>query len=82
VADRTSRKSQIAIEYCYRFQQQHAEAHVFWVYASSGSRIDQGYKRIAEELDLPGRDQADVDIFKLVSRALSSTEHGPWLLVP
>jgi hypothetical protein len=46
-----------------------------------GSRIDQGYKRIAEELDLPGRDQADVDIFKLVSRALSSTEHGRWLLV-
>jgi hypothetical protein len=41
----------------------------------------QGYKRIAEHLGLPGWNCPDVDIFKLVSRTLSNSECGRWLLV-
>ncbi|CZR66344.1 uncharacterized protein PAC_16245 [Phialocephala subalpina] len=74
-------KSQIAIEYCHRFREQHPRAHVFWVHAGSSSRMDQGYKSIAESLNLPGWDNASVDTFRLVSTALSGDAHGHWLLV-
>src|SRR5436190_18408704 len=75
------RKSQIAIEYCYRFQYQHPESHVFWIHASTVSRMDQAYKNIARRLCLPGWNDPKIDIFQLVSEWLSDDAHGPWLLV-
>jgi hypothetical protein len=75
------RKSQIAIEYCYRFQGQHRESYVFWIHASTVSRIDQAYKDIAKKLCLPGWNDPNVDTFQLVSEWLSGDANKPWLLV-
>jgi hypothetical protein len=62
-----SNKSQIAIEYCYRFQEGHAGSHIFWIYASSAAKIREGFlKKVARELDPPGCDRPEVDMFKLV----------------
>ncbi|KAI9766209.1 MAG: hypothetical protein M1839_005011 [Geoglossum umbratile] len=74
-------KSQIAIEYCYRFRDQYPESHVFWIHASTVSRMDQGYKDIARKLRMPGWNAQNVDRFQLVSEYLNDEVHGPWLLV-
>ncbi|KFG80287.1 hypothetical protein MANI_027426 [Metarhizium anisopliae] len=74
-------KSQIAIEYAYRFQQKHPDAHVFWVYSSSGSRMYQGYLQIAEKLNLSGQIGREVNVFRLVCEALGDSICGQWLLV-
>jgi len=77
----SDRKSQIAIEYCYRFRDQHPEGHVFWIHASTVNRVDQAYKDIARKLYLPGWNDPNADALQLVSDWLSDDVHGPWLLV-
>ncbi|KAI9779071.1 MAG: hypothetical protein M1839_007737 [Geoglossum umbratile] len=74
-------KSQIAIEYCYRYRDSHTEAKVFWVHASNYARFEEGYKDIARELALPGFDDPDVNTLQLVLRWLSDDVNSPWLLV-
>lgn len=51
------RKSQIAIEYCYRFEDEHPTNNVFWVYTNSVLRFNQAYRGIARKLDLPEWDK-------------------------
>jgi hypothetical protein len=75
------RKSQVAIEYCYRFRDQHPESYVFWIHASTVHRMDLAYKDIARKLCLPGWNDPNVDTFQLVSEWLSDDAHGLWLLV-
>ena len=81
LTDTAGSKSQIGIEYCYRFRDQHPESHVIWIHASSFYRIDQAYKDIARKLDLHGHNDPNVDKFQLVSKELARDKHGPWLLV-
>jgi tetratricopeptide (TPR) repeat protein len=75
-----SRKSQIAIEYCYLFRDEHPDAHVFWIYAGTSSRFEQGYQEIARKLSLRGWDDPKVDSLKLVHEWLSDEYNGEWLL--
>jgi tetratricopeptide (TPR) repeat protein len=81
LADAMNRKSQIAIEYCYRWHNQYPQGHVFWIHASTPQKIDQAYHDIGRKLTIPGWNDPAVDILKLVSEWLSDDEHGPWLLV-
>jgi tetratricopeptide (TPR) repeat protein len=76
-----NRKSQIAIEYCYRWHDQHPQGHVIWIHASNQARLDQAYKGIAIKLRLPGCDDPETDIFEMVCAWLCDEDHGPWLLV-
>lgn len=76
-----NRKSQIAIEYCYRWHNQHPQGHVFWTHASNQARLDQAYKGIAKKLRLPGCNDPETDIFEIVFEWLCDEDHGPWLLV-
>ncbi|KAL8691623.1 MAG: hypothetical protein Q9218_003198 [Villophora microphyllina] len=73
-------KSQIAIEYCYRYKESRPEAHVFWVYGGNIARFYQGYKRIAQRLEIPGWDDPEESILDLVYSWLSNTT-GSFLLV-
>jgi hypothetical protein len=75
-----SRKSQIAIEYCYRFKQGHPRSSVLWVHASTVSRIDQAYKEIAAKARLPGWDDPKRNKLALVAEWLSQDETGEWLM--
>ncbi|KAE8454609.1 hypothetical protein EG329_000232 [Mollisiaceae sp. DMI_Dod_QoI] len=74
-------KSQIAIEFCYRFRDQHRESHIFWIHVNTVSRMDQAYKEIARKIGIPGISDPNVDTLQLVSDWLSDDAHGPWLLV-
>jgi tetratricopeptide (TPR) repeat protein len=79
--DRRNRKSQIAIEYAYRFVKSNPQSHVFWVYAASVARFDQAYKDIARKMKLPRVDDPDVDVCELVSDWLSEDDSGQWLMI-
>lgn len=66
-------KSQVAIEYCYRYRDSKADSHVLWVYGGTIARFYQGYKRIAQQLDIPGWDDPEASILELVRSWLSDT---------
>ncbi|KAL6714191.1 hypothetical protein ACLMJK_008686 [Lecanora helva] len=73
-------KSQIAIEYCYRYKKNHPNAHTLWVYGGNIARFYQGYKRIAQLLQVPGWEDPEASILELVCSWLSDTQ-TPYLLV-
>jgi tetratricopeptide (TPR) repeat protein len=75
------RKSQIAIEYAYQFREQHPKAHVLWVYAANETRFVQAYRETAQNLRLPGCDDPQVNVCKVVCKWLNDTEDVPWLMV-
>lgn len=71
-------KTQLAIEYAYRFQQQYHA--VFWVRASSRETLLADFASLAHLLTLPQRDSKDQEqIVAAVKRWL--TTHGRWLLI-
>lgn len=74
-------KSRIAIQYSYQHHQLHCDSHIFWVHGGSRSRFETDYREIARLLDMPDREDPDVDIFKLVTDWLSNETNGPFLLV-
>ena len=75
------RKSQIAIEYCWRFKEAHPETHVFWVHAGSVGRFDQAYKSIARQCQISGWDRPGENTLQLVYEWLSDEQNGSWLMV-
>src|SRR5436305_15036054 len=75
------RKSQIAIEYCYRFRKSHPQSSIMWIHASTVERIDQAYKEIAKKAQLSGWDNPKTDKLTLVANWLSQDESGHWLIV-
>ncbi|KAF2175866.1 hypothetical protein K469DRAFT_52280 [Zopfia rhizophila CBS 207.26] len=74
-------KSQLAVEYSYRVQENSPATWVFWVHASSRARFEEGYRKIAERAKLPGWDQPDVDILKLVHSWLCDEANGRWVMI-
>ena len=76
-----ARKSQIAIEYCYRFHDRHPNAHIFWVYASTRQRLEQAYQNIAKGLRLPGWDDPAIDTLLLVSEWFNELKSHKWLMI-
>ncbi|RGP77945.1 kinesin light chain [Fusarium longipes] len=74
-------KSQLAIEFAYRFAARLAEAWVFWIHASTQARVIEGFMSIADKLKLPGRNRPETNLLKLVYEWLSNERNGKWLLV-
>ena len=79
-ADTSVRKSQIAIEYAYRFQQTRPQSHVFWVYAASYGTFLQACHDISLSLKLPACDDLKADPCELVSKWLHEEDHS-WLMI-
>ncbi|PCD20336.1 hypothetical protein AU210_016203 [Fusarium oxysporum f. sp. radicis-cucumerinum] len=74
-------KSQLAIEFAYRFAARSAESWVFWVHASTQARVIEGFKSIADKVKLMGCNRPDADVLQLVFDWLSNGRNGKWLLV-
>ncbi|KLO97530.1 Uncharacterized protein Y057_8853 [Fusarium fujikuroi] len=74
-------KSQLAIEFAHRFAARSAEIWVFWVHASTQARVIEGFKSIADNVKLMGRNRPDANILQLVFNWLSKVRNGKWLLV-
>lgn len=54
---------------------------MFWVHASNAARIEQGYRDIAEQVKIPGREDPKTDIFALVNKWLRDEKKGKWVLI-
>lgn len=54
---------------------------MFWVHASNAERFQEGFAAIAEECNIPGRDDPKADLFQLVKRWLEKAYHSRWLMV-
>ncbi|PVH90598.1 hypothetical protein DM02DRAFT_678511 [Periconia macrospinosa] len=74
-------KSQLAIKYAYHVLNAEVPPLVFWVYANTQTRFEEGYRGIAERLELPGRDDPKVDVLRLVSDWLCDKRNGQWMMV-
>jgi len=74
-------KSQIALEYAYRERDTSRNVSVFWVHSTNIARFIESFKRIASELDVPGRESPEVDVLQLVRDHLESKHSCNWLMV-
>jgi tetratricopeptide (TPR) repeat protein len=76
----SNRKSQLAIEFSYRVRELSPSTWVFWVHASNSARFQEGYKAIADMVQIPGREDPKADILHLVYRWLCNSGE-PWLML-
>ncbi|KAL9032655.1 MAG: hypothetical protein Q9180_006378, partial [Flavoplaca navasiana] len=74
-------KSQIAIEYCYVFRDEHPSAQIFWLYGADPLHFEQGYQDIARRARIPGWDDQKTDKLKLVQEWLQEGNTTGWLMV-
>ncbi|EPS35660.1 hypothetical protein H072_10944 [Dactylellina haptotyla CBS 200.50] len=75
-------KSQIALEYCYRFRDKNPKGSVIWVYSGTTTRFQQEYRDIAMHLNLPGcAEKGFADMLPLVRGWLSIDRGVDWLMV-
>lgn len=74
-------KTQLVLELLYRAREMHPEYSVMWIAATTRESLEQGYFKIAQELDIPGRNNENVNAMQLVQDHLSKDSTGPWLLV-
>lgn len=74
-------KSQIAIEYCYRFQNLHPNGHIFWVHVGTLERALGDWNQMARKLAIPGFEKPNADVLQLAKDYLSEEAHDPWLLI-
>jgi hypothetical protein len=77
----TRRKSQLAIEYSYQVRSKSPATWVFWVHASNEARFEQSFRDIADQVKIPGRQDAKVNIFTLVENWLRDEKIGNWVCV-
>lgn len=73
------RKSQVAIEYCYRFRDSHPDWKIFWVHAGTKERFEQAFKAIARNRNLSGWDDPAKNPLDLVYDWLSTDT--TWLMI-
>lgn len=60
-------KSQIAIEYSYRFRERFAKSYVLWISAITTESVIQSYREIARRLQLPGHNVPEADVCQIVT---------------
>ncbi|KAJ5709135.1 hypothetical protein N7493_010469, partial [Penicillium malachiteum] len=72
-------KSQLAIEYCYRVQDQSPETWVFWMHAGNAARLEEGFQDAADRLKIPNRHDPGANVFKMVYDWLR--DNSDWLVI-
>ncbi|RDL35922.1 uncharacterized protein BP5553_06534 [Venustampulla echinocandica] len=74
-------KSQLAIRYAHSIRDASAQTFVLWVHASTKARFEEAYRGIADELELPERNDPRVDVLRLVSNWLCNETNGKWMMI-
>ena len=74
-------KTQVALELAYRTRERYPECSVFWVPATSVESFQQAYLEVGRQLQIPGLEEEQADVRKLVQRHLSQESAGRWLLI-
>ncbi|KAJ5149701.1 hypothetical protein N7448_001279 [Penicillium atrosanguineum] len=74
-------KSQLAIEYSYQVRSESPTTWVFWVHASNDARLEQSFRVFADQVKIPGRNDPEANIFKLVESRLQDEKKGQWVCI-
>jgi tetratricopeptide (TPR) repeat protein len=74
-------KSQLALQYAHSIRDAAPQTFVFWVHASTQARFEEAYRDIADQLQLPGRDDPKANVLRLVSDWLRDEANGRWMMV-
>lgn len=74
-------KSQLAIEYGYWVREQSPDTWVFWMFDGSPARFEQDIRDIADLVQIPGRDNPQANILRLVHNWLQDERNGKWLII-
>jgi tetratricopeptide (TPR) repeat protein len=74
-------KTQIALELAYRIRDRYPECSIFWVPATNSESLQQAYLEIGRQLQIPGLEQEQADVKKLVQGYLNQESAGRWLLI-
>ncbi|KAF2011921.1 hypothetical protein BU24DRAFT_425752 [Aaosphaeria arxii CBS 175.79] len=74
-------KSKIALEYAYIYKSVEPSPTVIWIDASNHVTIQQGYRDIAERLELAGPEISREAIPRIVREWLSQKLNRPWLMI-
>lgn len=72
-------KSQLAIEFAYRYRSEHPSDAILWIHAGSEERFRQSFVDVARECSIPNADKTDA--LKLTVAWLKSHESPPWLMI-
>ncbi|RDW89523.1 hypothetical protein BP6252_01555 [Coleophoma cylindrospora] len=73
-------KTQIVVEFVYRFQKRFPEYSIFWVQANDLTSFEASYRRIASKLQV-AIDEENFDIKTKLNARLSREDAGKWLMV-
>ena len=79
--DQFKRKSQLAVEFSYRVRDRWPDTWIFWVHAGNSARFEEGYRRIAERVKIPGQDRSGMDMMRLVYNWLCDEGNGRWVMI-
>ncbi|CAM1503020.1 Fc.00g077960.m01.CDS01 [Cosmosporella sp. VM-42] len=74
-------KSQLAAEIAFRIHEKNPQCSIFWVRATTSLDVEEAYRKIGHQLNIPGIDEDDVDVLTLVQVELSNEAVGKWLMV-
>ncbi|OCL07118.1 FabD/lysophospholipase-like protein [Glonium stellatum] len=74
-------KTQIAIELTFRTRKWYPECSVFWIPATNIESLQQAYLEIGRQLQIPGIEDKQADVKKLVQSHLARESTGRWLLI-
>ena len=74
-------KTQLALALVYETKAKRTDYSVLWVPAATTGSIEKAYLKAAQELGIPGADDAKADVTKRVRDHLSEKSAGRWLLV-
>jgi len=74
-------KTQVALKLAYRTRKRYPECSVFWVSATNMESLQQAYLKIGRQLQIPGLEEEQADVKKLVQSYLNEESAGRWLLI-
>ncbi|KAL1603800.1 hypothetical protein SLS60_005391 [Paraconiothyrium brasiliense] len=74
-------KSALALEFAYRALATNPRHEIFWVSAMSQESVGLAFREIAVRLKIPGINDDNANLKKLVREALSSKTSNDWLMI-
>ena len=74
-------KTQIALELAYQTRDKYPDCSIFWIPATNAESLQQAFTEIGQQLGVPGVEEEQADMKKLVQRHLTRESAGQWLLI-
>ena len=69
------------LKLAYRIREKYPKCSIFWIPTTNSESLLQAYLEAGRQLGIPGLDQEQANIKKLVQRHLSQESAGQWLLI-